>query len=95
MYRDVTDKAYTATMIPSESHKHLREAANLLNPTSGAYMIYYLYEILGSFDKVDFYGFSFADNTFSETDCHATELLNWHEMTTEVPFMKKLINKSC
>lgn len=93
MCRDIESKVYTAAMISPESHRKLREKADLLNPTSGAYMIYYLYEILGSLSNVDFYGFSFLDDAVSETDCHASELLNWHEMSAEVPFLRSLITK--
>lgn len=88
MHRDINSSNYTAVMIPTDSHIHLRQAAHLLNPTSGAYMIYYLYEILGTLDTVDFYGFSFLDNTVSQLDCHAEDLMSWHEMSTEVPFLR-------
>lgn len=93
MYRDVNSSKYTAIMIPPENHMHLRKAADLLNPTSGAYMVYYLYEILGSLDNVDFYGFSFVDDTFSAEDCHGQEIMNWHEMSKEIPFLNGLISK--
>lgn len=91
--RDIESRNYIAVTIPATSHLSLRKSGNLLNPTSGAYLIYYLSEILKSFRHVDFYGFSFVDDAITKGDCHTDDLLNWHEMSTEIPFLQALISR--
>ena len=79
---------------PSGIGASLRKESGLRNTTSGAYMVWLLRHVLGSFSGVDFYGFAFLDGNLSKDDTHADELFAWHEIDGEMQFLRKITSSS-
>lgn len=94
MYDDVKARKYCTCSIPSKNHFDLRERSQLINPTSGAYLIWYIYSILGDFKKVDFYGFSFMDKEIHDSDYEADTFVGYHYMDREMDFLYNLWEKN-
>ena len=58
LYRDALLSPDRITHIDTATKERLRERSGLLLPTSGAQILWMLYEALGSLENVDVYGFS-------------------------------------
>jgi hypothetical protein len=83
-----------------KNHKTLRQASNVDFPTTGMVLIWEIYQKLGLFKNIDFYGFNFCqENTdiyathyFKDRDYKETQKRSeWHSLDKEAIFLKKLI----
>lgn len=85
-------KNYSSKLLSIESdyYKKLKKDSNILRPTSGAIILYFLKEVLGSLENVDAYGFAFLlndvndDKHFFDKLCKISQI---HDFFQETPFL--------
>lgn len=83
--------------IDSEYYKKFRTESNVLRPTSGAMVLFFLKELLGSLDKVDAYGFAFIngnendDSHYFDNLCKISEI---HDFFMETPFLNEFYHSN-
>ena len=86
-FEKYNDKLLT---IEKDYYNKLRKESNILRPTSGAIIFYYLKEILGDLKDVDAYGFAFLSNDINDNKhffdklCKISKI---HDFFQETPFL--------
>ena len=87
----------------SDTHRALRQASELDNPTTGAILVWEIYEKFGSFDNVNFYGFNYLQDNFDTFSVHyfndrsikkAEQKSRLHRLYDEAIFLKRFIGNN-
>lgn len=79
--------------IPEEYYYELNQKYSIYRPTAGCILIWYLYKILGSFQNVDIYGFSFLSKDYADTRHYFDNVCKIdvnHDMKLEIDLLYKL-----
>lgn len=89
---------YNKKLVLSETkyYNELYKTTGIYRPTAGCFVIWYLYNVLGSLKNVDIYGFSFLSKDYSDTKHYfdnVCKLATNHDMKMEIDFLHGLYNK--
>lgn len=79
--------------IDSKYYADLYKLTGIYRPTAGCILIWWLYNILGSLDNVDVYGFSFLSKDYNDTKHYfdnVCKVATNHDMNLEIDFLYKL-----
>lgn len=93
LFRDLKSNPNKVCNTSSESKRSLIDFSGLLNPSSGCLILWEIYRILGSFDKVDVYGFAFIDKNINDSSHYYDDLCRFnvdHNLAREISFLYNL-----
>ncbi len=93
LYRDVKSDPNKICNTDYSLKRSLMDISGLTNPSSGCIILWEIYNILGTFDKVDVYGFSFLDNNVKNFTHYYDNLCRFnldHNVTSELIFLNNL-----
>lgn len=97
LYRDLRNYPLKLVYL-SNIRKEIYDNSDILNPTTGAQIIYYLIKNKDSMKNINFFGFSFLENIdkvdFSHFYDNLSNAHTFHQPTIEVKYLQELISNS-
>lgn len=80
-------------ILPIDFRRELKTKYGINRATSGCNILWTLYKLFGTLDKVDIYGFSFLSKNYKDTEHYydtVSKLSKFHDMKIEIDFLHKL-----
>lgn len=97
MYDYLSQKNSKLVILEPELYKDLDKKYDIYRPTAGCVILYYLYNLLGSTNNIDVYGFSFLSKDYNDTKHYFDNVCKVainHDMKYEIDLLSEIYSKN-